>query len=81
MRAHYIFALSSIANSHPQGVVYMANDEGDCTEVLRVSDPIKALLLRNEKDILVVLTDTMMLSQHAISPDGSLSLISEVESH
>ena len=59
----------------------MANDEGDCTEVLRVSDPIKALLLRNEKDILVVLTDTMMLSQHAISPDGSLSLISEVESH
>ena len=52
------------------GGVYYLNDAAKLLQVFSADGPVMKLLYYDERNILVTVTTTMMLSQHSVSPDG-----------
>ena len=54
------------------GSVYYLNETGKVVQQFTAEGPIRKLLYYEEKHILVTVTTNMMLTQHAVSPEGDL---------
>ncbi|XP_064457702.1 intraflagellar transport protein 140 homolog [Ornithodoros turicata] len=61
------------------GVVYFVGENGSCGDVLQMDGGVTRLLHYPEKDILVVVTDALVLAQYAVSRDGSLTELNRVK--
>lgn len=60
------------------GGVYYVNEDGKCMQCFSVDYSVKTLLYYREKDILVTITDNLMLTQHNVLPEGDVSEILKV---
>ncbi|CAB4033863.1 intraflagellar transport 140 homolog, partial [Paramuricea clavata] len=74
---------SQFANSFffgtADGVVFLVDDKGHTTTSFSVDGSVKTLLYYEGKDILVTVTENMMLTQHSISLDGNTNEIMKVK--
>lgn len=52
------------------GGVYYVNDAGQCAQIFNVDGPVLTLLHYDEKNILITVTESMLLTQHFITPEG-----------
>lgn len=46
------------------------NENGQCTQIFTVDTGILRFLYYEEKNVLITITDNLMLTQHAIMPEG-----------
>ncbi len=72
MGQYSIFSVSFL------GTVFFVDDKGHTTTSFAVDGSVKTLLYYEVKDILVTVTDNMMLTQHSISLDGNTNEIMKV---
>ena len=61
------------------GSVFHVDDKGHSTSSFAVDGRVKTLLYYEGKDVLVTVTENMMLTQHTIEPDGTTNEIMKVE--
>ena len=61
------------------GVVYYLNENGSCMEVLQADGAIRRMLYHEGADSLVVVTETLVVGQFRVEPDGSLVETSKVK--
>lgn len=61
------------------GIIYFLNENGSCMEVLQAEGAIKTLLHHVSSDVLIVVTENMVIGQFQIDNDGTLSEISKVK--
>ncbi len=61
-----------------EGRVYYVNEHGGCAEVVTADGAIKRLLYHEARDLLVVVTEGMVLSQFSVDTDGMLTEITKV---
>ncbi|KAJ3153303.1 hypothetical protein HDU89_000934 [Geranomyces variabilis] len=61
------------------GSIHYADDMGHCTESNQMETPIAAFLMLEHKDIVVVVTSTLLLYQFVLTPDGKLTQESEMK--
>ena len=59
------------------GIIYYLNENGSCMEVLQADGAVKTLLMWN--DILIVITENMVIGQFQSEKDGSVSELSRVK--
>lgn len=52
------------------GGVYFINDNGQCGQTFSVDGPVLKLLYYEERNVLITVTESLMLTQHAIMPEG-----------
>ncbi|XP_069761379.1 intraflagellar transport protein 140 homolog isoform X2 [Narcine bancroftii] len=57
--------------STTDGTVYCVGEKGKSLQVLRTDGPIRKLMYMEEKEILMIVTEALLLSQHHIGPDGT----------
>ncbi|CAN7942459.1 unnamed protein product, partial [Ixodes pacificus] len=55
------------------GVIYFVSENGSCGDVLQMDGGVARLVHYAAKDMLVAITDTLVLAQFAITEDGSLT--------
>lgn len=55
------------------------NEAGKCVQSFTVDSPVKKLLYYAEKNILVTVTNNLMLTQHAVMPEGDANEIIKVQ--
>lgn len=65
MSWYYQFTILSI------GTVHYIDDKGRCSQAFIADGPIKTLLYCEGKDVLVAVTDGLILTQHNVNKDGS----------
>ncbi|XP_022095457.1 intraflagellar transport protein 140 homolog isoform X2 [Acanthaster planci] len=53
-----------------EGKGYHIDDKGTCSQVLTADGPIKKMLFNRHRNILVVVTQSLMLAQYSLSSDG-----------
>ena len=58
--------------------MFFVDDRGRCTQSFATDGPIKSLLYYEGKDIIVAITDGLILSQHTVAQDGVTSEIMKV---
>ena len=58
--------------------MFLVDDKGHTTTSFSVDGSVKTLLYYEGKDILVTVTENMMLTQHSISLDGNTNEIMKV---
>ncbi|TPX54243.1 hypothetical protein PhCBS80983_g05995 [Powellomyces hirtus] len=61
------------------GSIHYADDMGHCTESALVETSIAALLMLEHKDIVVVITTSLILLQFQLTPDGKLTRESQMK--
>ena len=61
------------------GVIYYLNENGSCMEVLQADGAIRTLLYHDLTDVLVVVTESLVVGQFTAEHDGSLVEISKVK--
>jgi len=61
-----------------QGTVHYIDDKGRCSQSFITDGPIKELLYCEGKDVLVAVTDGLVLTQHTVSKDGSTTELMKV---
>ena len=61
------------------GVIYYLNENGSCMEVLQADGAIRSLLYHELGEILVVVTESLVVGQFRVEPDGSLVEMSKVK--
>ncbi|EEC12043.1 conserved hypothetical protein [Ixodes scapularis] len=61
------------------GVIYFVSENGSCGDVLQMDGGVARLVHYAAKDMLVAITDTLVLAQFAIAEDGSLTEQSRVK--
>lgn len=59
------------------GVIYYLNENGSCTEVLQADGAVKTLLMWN--DVLIVITEHMVIGQFQSERDGAVRELSRVK--
>jgi hypothetical protein len=64
--------------SHFPGTVYFLDDRGKCKKCYQVEAPLKYVLYYENKDIIVTITDNLLLTQHNLQQDGEYNEISKV---
>ena len=52
------------------GKVFFVDEKGRCIQSFVTDGPIKSLLYHESKDIIVAITDGLILSQHGVAQDG-----------
>lgn len=62
----------------PLGVLYHVSDSGNCVEVLQADGGIKRLLHHESRNLLVVITEGMVLGQFSVALDGSVTEVNKV---
>ena len=60
------------------GSVYFVDDKGRCTQCFTAEGPVKFLLYSEGKDMIVVVTEGLILSQHRVAHDGTTSEVAKV---
>ena len=60
------------------GSVYYMDDKGRCTQCFTAEGPVKFLLYSEGKDMIVVVTEGLILSQHTVAHDGTTSEVAKV---
>ena len=60
------------------GSVYFVDDKGRCTQCFSAEGPVKFLLYSEGKDMIVVVTEGLILSQHRVAHDGTTSEVAKV---
>ncbi|GFS01827.1 intraflagellar transport protein 140 homolog [Elysia marginata] len=61
------------------GGVYFMSESGRCIQCFSVDTPIKELLFYEEKNVLVTITENLMLTQHAVFGEGDTKEILKVK--
>ncbi|OWF41021.1 intraflagellar transport protein 140 homolog [Mizuhopecten yessoensis] len=61
------------------GGVYYVNENGQCTQIFSVDTAILRFLYYEEKNVLITVTENMMLTQHAIMPEGDAKELMRVK--
>ncbi|XP_068236628.1 intraflagellar transport protein 140 homolog isoform X1 [Palaemon carinicauda] len=61
------------------GVLYHVSDTGNCVEVLQADGGIKKLLHHDARNLLVVITEGMVLGQFSVAPDGAVTEVNKVK--
>lgn len=61
------------------GGVYYVNDAGQCAQIFNVDGPVLTLLHYDEKNILITVTESMLLTQHFITPEGEAREVLKVK--
>lgn len=61
------------------GIVYFLNKNGSCVEVLQADGPVKDIMHYKERDLVIVITESMVIGQFSTEADGSLVEISKVK--
>ena len=60
------------------GSVYFVDDKGRATQCFTADGAVKFLLYSEGKDMIVVVTDGLILSQHRVAHDGTTSEVAKV---
>ena len=60
------------------GVVYLIDESGSCSQVIQADGPIKKILYNEQRNILVVITQFLMLGQYSVGSDGKTTEITKV---
>ena len=58
------------------GIIYFLNDNGSCMEVLQADGAVKYLLHYAHNDLIIVITENMVIGQFQMDEDGSISEVS-----
>ena len=61
------------------GVIYYLNENGSCMEVLQADGAIRTLLYHDLSDLLIVVTESLVVGQFRVEADGSLVEVSKVK--
>ncbi|XP_078096576.1 intraflagellar transport protein 140 homolog isoform X2 [Mustelus asterias] len=61
------------------GTVYHVSEKGKSLQVLHTDGPIRKLMYMEEKEILMVVTEALFLSQHSIGLDGTSQELMKVK--
>ncbi|GFO12432.1 intraflagellar transport protein 140 homolog, partial [Plakobranchus ocellatus] len=61
------------------GGVYYMSESGRCIQCFSVDTPVKELLFYEEKNVLVTITENLMLTQHAVFGEGDTKEILKVK--
>ncbi|KAM7433446.1 hypothetical protein ABFA07_016329 [Porites harrisoni] len=61
------------------GTVYYVDDKGRAAECFKADGAVKFLLYSEGKDVLVVVTEGLILSQHRVAHDGSTTEVAKVK--
>lgn len=64
--------------SHGAGGVYYVNESAHCTQCFGLDYSIIKLLYYEEKNILVTVTENLLLTQHTVLPEGETKEILKV---
>ena len=70
---HFILVISFLS-----GGVYYMSESGRCIQCFSVDTPVKELLFYEEKNVLVTITENLMLTQHAVFGEGDTKEILKV---
>ncbi|KAJ3331298.1 hypothetical protein HDU76_003527 [Blyttiomyces sp. JEL0837] len=68
---------SSFFLASSSGKIYFADDMGRCSEAGSFSSNVMSMELFEERDIIVIITTDLQLSQYSINADGKLNLENE----
>lgn len=60
------------------GKVYQLDEKGHCSEKFSTDGPVKFLFYYESRDIILSVTDSLMLMQHRIDANGSANELSKV---
>lgn len=60
------------------GSVFFVDDKGHTTASFAVDGPVRTLLYYEGKEILITVTENMMLTQHSVAVDGNINEIMKV---
>lgn len=60
------------------GSVYYMDDKGRCSQCFTADGAVKFLLYSEGRDMIVVVTEGLILSQHRVAHDGTTSEIAKV---
>merc|ERR1719277_544679 len=55
-----------------QGIIYLADDFGVCSEMYKIGSPITLLEYYHQKDMVVVITKSVILAQFSIDNEGKV---------
>jgi intraflagellar transport protein 140 len=55
-----------------QGIIYLADDFGLCSERYKVGSPLQLLEYYHQKDVVVLVTKSVMLAQFSLSAEGKV---------
>ncbi|XP_052071458.1 intraflagellar transport protein 140 homolog isoform X2 [Mytilus californianus] len=61
------------------GGVYFVGESGQCTQIFTADGPVLKLLFYEEKNVLITVTENLILTQHAILPEGDAKEILKVK--
>ncbi|KAK7111421.1 intraflagellar transport protein 140 homolog [Littorina saxatilis] len=61
------------------GGVYYVNESGHCSQSFSLDHTIIKLLFYEEKNVIVTLTDNLLLTQHAVMPEGETKELLKVK--
>ena len=59
--------------------MYYVDDKGRAAECFKADGAVKFLLYSEGKDVLVVVTEGLILSQHRVAHDGSTTEVAKVD--
>ncbi|XP_051876987.1 intraflagellar transport protein 140 homolog isoform X1 [Pristis pectinata] len=65
--------------STTDGIVYYVGEKGKSLQILRTDGPIRKLMYMEEKEILMIVTEALFLSQHRIGLDGTSQELMKVK--
>lgn len=65
--------------SAADGSVHCVNEKGRTMQALCTDSPVRTLLFIEKKDVLVVVTENLLLAQYAISPEGEAEELMKVK--
>ncbi|XP_041362442.1 intraflagellar transport protein 140 homolog [Gigantopelta aegis] len=61
------------------GGVYFVNESGQCIQAFSVDGPVKKLMYYEDKNILLTITDNLLLSQHSVMSEGDTKELLKVK--
>ena len=61
------------------GIIYYLNENGSCMEVLQADGAGKYLLHYAQSDLIIVITESMVIGQFQMDDDGSIAEVSRIK--
>lgn len=61
------------------GTVYFVDDKGRAAECFKADGAVKFLLYSEGRDVIVVVTEGLILSQHRVAHDGTTTEVAKVD--
>ena len=60
------------------GSIFFLEDNGKCTKCFQVEGAVKYLLYYETGDVVLTITDNLLLTQHTVKQDGDYAEVSKV---